>query len=162
LGTDASATQGVAMARTVSRSPCHRLLVGLSCKLLCFFVVATCGNTSNEITWSHGPQIAMQNRFKLRTAAMSIVGSLLSQLRSKLGARFSRHVGVKRIFAACTLIRFPDLMAILQIRTPHLPMSLRCGEKNLRSSRTHLFVSFSPNSVFAIHQTGNKPKTSTI
>lgn len=28
LGTDASATQGVAMARTVSRSPCHRLLVG--------------------------------------------------------------------------------------------------------------------------------------
>jgi hypothetical protein len=117
------------MARTVSRSPCHRLLVGLSCKLLCFLVVATCGNTSNEITWSHGPQIALQNRFKLRTAAMSIVGSLLSQLRSKLGARFSRHVGVKRICSACTLIRFPDLMAILQIRTPHLPMSLRCGEK---------------------------------
>ena len=117
------------MARTVSRSPCHRLLVGLSCKLLCFFVVATCGNTSNEITWSHGPQIALQNRFKLRTAAMSIVGSLLSQLRSKLGARFSRHVGVKRICSACTLIRFPDLMAILQIRTPHLPMSLRCGKK---------------------------------
>ena len=68
---------------------------------------------------------------------MSIVGSLLSR------GMLSKKATCSQRLAACRLIRFPDLMAILQIWTPHLPMSLQYAKLS------HEFADFSPTGVSA-------------
>ena len=93
---------------------------------------------------------------------MSIVGSLLSQLRSKLGAR---KIAMLVLNAFVQLVRWSaSLTWWPSSKFGHhiCRWASGVGKKILRSSRTIFFVSFSPNSVLAIHQTGNKPKISTI